>query len=87
VGGIVGAILTGVFATSAVAGDAVKGGLYEGNWGQVITQAEGILATIVWSGIASFVILKVIDLVIGLRVTKEQEVEGLDISLHGESLQ
>ncbi len=87
IGGIVGAVLTGVFATSAVAGDAVKGGLYDGNWGQVITQIEGILATIVWSGIASAVILFVINMVIGLRVTKEQEVEGLDISLHGESLQ
>ena len=87
IGGIVGAVLTGVFATSAIAGDAVKGGLYEGNWGQVITQIEGIGATIIWSAIATLIILKVIDLVIGLRVTKEQEVEGLDISLHGESLQ
>ncbi len=87
VGGIVGAVLTGVFATSTIAGDAVKGGLYEGNWGQVITQIEGIGATLIWSAVASAVILLLIKMVIGLRVTKEQEVEGLDISLHGESLQ
>ncbi|MBI1180381.1 MAG: ammonium transporter [Alphaproteobacteria bacterium] len=80
VGGIVGALLTGVFTSAAVGGTA-------GSIHQVIIQLEGILATLVWSGVASFVILKVIDITIGLRVTKEQEVEGLDVSLHGESLQ
>ena len=52
-----------------------------------LVDIEGIGATILWSAIASAAILFVINMVIGLRVTKEQEVEGLDISLHGESLQ
>ncbi|MCR4281772.1 MAG: ammonium transporter [Bauldia sp.] len=84
VGGIVGALLTGVFAKEAIGGTP---GLLEGNPGQVVTQAYGILATVVWSGVASFVILKVIDVVIGLRVTREVEIEGLDINLHGEVVQ
>jgi ammonium transporter, Amt family len=83
VGGFVGAILTGVFAVSAVGGEGATG-LIEGNAGQVWIQFIGTLATIVWSGVASFVILKIIDGVIGLRVSKEVEVEGLDINLHGE---
>ena len=58
--------------------------MLEGNPGQVLTQIEGIAATIVYSGIGSFIILKVIDVVIGLRVSKEVEIEGLDINLHGE---
>jgi Amt family ammonium transporter len=87
IGGIVGAILTGVFATAAVGGAGFEGGLYDGKWSQVITQLEGIGATLLWSGVMTFIILKVIDMIIGIRVTKEQEVEGLDISLHGESLQ
>ncbi|MHA1157560.1 MAG: ammonium transporter [Alphaproteobacteria bacterium] len=81
VGGIVGAILTGVFAVEAIGG---TGGLIEGNAGQVVTQLYGILATIIWSGVASYVILKVIDVVIGLRVSPDVETEGLDINLHGE---
>ncbi len=81
VGGIVGAILTGVFAVEAIGG---TGGLLEGNAGQVVTQVYGIIATIVWSAVASFVILKVIDMVIGLRVSPDVETEGLDINLHGE---
>ena len=84
VGGIVGALLTGVFAAEAIGGTP---GLIEGNAGQVVTQFVGIMATIVWSAIATFVILKVIDLIIGLKVTKEVEVEGLDINLHGEVVQ
>ncbi len=81
VGGIVGAMLTGVFAAEAVGG---TGGLLEGNAAQVWIQIKGIVWTVVWSGGASFVILKVIDLVMGLRVDKETEVEGLDLALHGE---
>jgi Amt family ammonium transporter len=84
VGGIVGALLTGVFAKEAIGGTP---GLLEGNAGQVVTQAYGIIATIVWSGVASYVILKVIDVIIGLRVSREVEVEGLDINLHGEVVQ
>ena len=86
VGGFVGAILTGVFAVSAVGGEG-NSGLIDGNAGQVWVQFVGTLATIIWSGLGSFVILKVIDAVIGLRVTKEVEVEGLDINLHGEVVQ
>jgi Amt family ammonium transporter len=84
VGGIVGALLTGVFAVEAIGGTA---GLLEGNAGQVFTQAYGIIATIVWTAVAAFVILKIIDVIIGIRVSKEVEVEGLDINLHGEVIQ
>jgi Amt family ammonium transporter len=84
VGGFVGALLTGVFAKAAIGGTA---GVLEGNGGQLLTQLEGTLATIVWSGVVSYIILKVIDVVIGLRVSKEVEVEGLDINLHGEVVQ
>jgi Amt family ammonium transporter len=85
IGGIVGAVLTGVFATSAVGGDAVKG-LIDGNAGQIWIQVEGILWTIGWCGIASAVLLKLVDLVIGLRVDKDSEREGLDLALHGETV-
>ncbi len=81
VGGVVGALLTGVFAAEAIGGTA---GLLEGNSAQLLTQIEGIVATIVYTAVVSFILLKVIDVVIGLRVTKEIEVEGLDINLHGE---
>ncbi len=74
IGGIVGALLTGVFASKDIGG--VDGSL--------MIQAIGVAVTVVYGFIASFVILKLIDLVIGLRVTEEQEREGLDISLHGE---
>ncbi len=83
IGGIVGAVLTGVFAVESIGGTA---GLLEGNGGQVLTQLYGIVATIVYSAVASFILLKVIDMVIGLRVTPDEEREGLDLSLHGESI-
>ena len=81
IGGIVGAILTGVFAREAIGGTA---GLLEGNAGQLGLQVYGVAVTIVYCAIASFIILKVIDLVIGLRVSKEVERDGLDLALHGE---
>ncbi len=84
VGGILGAVLTGVFAIEAIGGTP---GLLEGNPGQVLIQLEGILATIIYCAVVSFIILKVIDAVVGLRVTKEVEIEGLDINLHGEVVQ
>jgi ammonium transporter, Amt family len=84
IGGIAGALLTGVFAREAVGGSP---GLIDGNAGQVITQLYGIVATIVWTGVGAFVILKVVDAIVGLRVDKEMEVEGLDIGLHGEVVQ
>ncbi len=83
IGGLVGAVLTGVFAVEAVGGTA---GAIEGNIGQIWTQIHGVVQTIVWSGIASFIILKVIDLTIGLRVPPEVEADGLDQHLHGESV-
>lgn len=82
VGGFVGAILTGVFAREAI--NPAGSGLLDGNAGQVITQFLGTLATIAWSGIASFAILMAIKVTIGLRVSKEIEIEGLDLRLHGE---
>jgi ammonium transporter, Amt family len=85
VGGFVGAILTGVFAVEAVGGDGKKG-LIDGNAGQVLTQLWGCLVCIAWCAIATFVILKIVDVVIGLRVTPEEEIEGLDINLHGETV-
>jgi len=83
IGGIVGALLTGVFAVEAIGGTP---GLLEGNPGQVWVQAYGIGATIVYCAVVSFILLKVIDLVIGLRVKEEDERAGLDIQLHGESV-
>ncbi len=84
VGGIIGAILTGVFAVEAIGGTA---GLLEGNPGQVMTQLWGILATVVWCAVASFVILIIVNIIIGVRVSQAVEVEGLDINLHGEVVQ
>jgi ammonium transporter, Amt family len=83
-GGITGAVLTGVFAVEAIGGTK---GLLEGNPGQVLVQIEGIVATIVYSAIATFIILKVVGAVMGLRVDEEAEVGGLDYNLHGETVQ
>ncbi|MDP7600028.1 MAG: ammonia channel protein, partial [Rhodospirillales bacterium] len=82
-GGITGAILTGVFAVEAIGGTA---GALEGNVAQVWTQLYGIAATIVWSAVASAVILFVVDKTIGLRVDSDAEAEGLDLSQHGEMI-
>jgi Amt family ammonium transporter len=82
VGGFVGAILTGVFISGAFGGVGLDKDVTMGH--QVWIQFLGTLATIIWSGVASFVILKVIDTTIGLRVSKQVEIEGLDINLHGE---
>ena len=79
--GMVGALLTGVFAVEAIGGTS---GLLEGNPGQVWIQLQGILATVAYSGFGAFIILKVVDMTVGLRVDKEVEIEGLDINLHGE---
>jgi Amt family ammonium transporter len=85
IGGIVGAILTGVFAVGAVGGDAARG-LLDGNPAQLWIQVKGVLYTVAWSAVASFVLLKLIDLVMGLRVDTDSEREGLDLALHGESV-
>jgi len=84
IGGIVGAILTGVFAVEAIGGTP---GALEGNVGQIWLQIEGIIATIVWAGVATAVILLVLKAVMGLRVEPEAEIEGLDLRLHGETVQ
>jgi len=83
VGGAAGAILTGVFALKELTG-ADQGGWIEGNFHQVILQIIGVVSVIVFDVIASYIIYKVVDMIVGLRVTEEVEVEGLDINLHGE---
>ena len=94
VGGIVGALLTGVFNSPSLGGPG-----YVADWvtatmvtaadysiaSQVWIQTKGVLITIVWSGVVAFIAFKLVDLVIGLRVTEEAEREGLDISSHGET--
>ena len=80
--GIVGAILTGVFAAESLGG--VKGGDFS-IVAQVIIQVKSVLFTIVWSAVVSFVAYKITDLFIGLRVSEEEEREGLDITSHGET--
>ncbi|MBT3264465.1 MAG: ammonium transporter [Acidiferrobacteraceae bacterium] len=83
VGGIIGALLTGVFAAEALGGAGFGSGI-SSIGEQVQTQAIGIIATIIYTGIVSFILLKVIDGVMGLRVNEEQEAEGLDVALHDE---
>lgn len=82
VGGIVGAILTGFLATEFITGTETKP-VMEQLWVQV----EGVLATLVYSGIMTFILLKLVDMTIGLRVTDDAEREGLDVSQHGERVE
>ncbi|MFZ3175239.1 MAG: ammonium transporter [Thiobacillus sp.] len=81
IGGIIGAIGTGIFVSPALGGVGVDDYSMAG---QVMTQATGVLITIVWSGVVSLVLFKLIDMTMGLRVTEEQEREGLDTASHGE---
>ncbi|MDQ1314140.1 MAG: ammonium transporter, Amt family [Pseudomonadota bacterium] len=81
IGGIIGAIGTGIFVSPALGGVGVDDYSMAG---QVMTQATGVLITIVWSGVVSFVVFKLIDMTMGLRVAEEQEREGLDTASHGE---
>ncbi|WOB08067.1 ammonium transporter [Piscinibacter gummiphilus] len=91
VGGIVGALLTGVFNTQALAGPGLVGDWVtasvtsNGIGAQVWIQLKAVLLTVVWSGVVSVVAFKIVDLVIGLRVPEEEEREGLDITSHGET--
>jgi Amt family ammonium transporter len=91
VGGALGTLLTGVFAVGALsateASPAGMQGLFEGNARQVLIQLYGIGVTLAWSGVVTWILLKVIDLMVPLRVTQQQEIEGLDITQHGGSLQ
>jgi ammonium transporter, Amt family len=93
VGGIVGALLTGVFNAQSLGGPglvtdwvtATVGSNADGIGAQVWIQLKAVLLTIVWSGVVSLIAYKIVDLVVGLRVTEEEEREGLDISSHGET--
>jgi len=82
IGGIVGAMLTGVFADASLGGAGLAEGVTIGQ--QLGTQFIGVAATLIYTAVVSFILLKVLDAVIGLRVTEEQEQEGLDIVLHDE---
>jgi Amt family ammonium transporter len=91
VGGMLGALLTGVFASPALGGTGIydyvanKVGADYSIGGQVWIQFQAVLTTIVWSAVVSFVAYKLVDLVLGLRVSEEEEREGLDITAHGET--
>jgi ammonium transporter, Amt family len=94
VGGIVGALLTGVFNSPALGGPSFPDNWFTGELvkpenysiaGQVWAQAKAVLLTIVWSGVVAVVAYKLVDLTIGLRVSEEDEREGLDIASHGET--
>ncbi len=84
IGGIWGAIATGLFASTVINPDGANG-LFFGNPGQLVNQVIGVVATIILSAVATLVILKAIDWTIGIRVSDEDEVVGLDLSQHGES--
>jgi Amt family ammonium transporter len=84
IGGMTGTLLGGVFAVAAIGGTA---GLLEGNPHQVLIQFYGVLTTLLWSGAVTFVLLKLVGVFAPLRVSMQQELEGLDISQHGEALQ
>jgi ammonium transporter, Amt family len=84
VGGAAGALLTGVFAVQQYGGTA---GLLEGNAMQLVYQAIGVITVFVYGAVVTLIILKVVDALIGLRVTDEVEREGLDLALHGETVQ
>jgi Amt family ammonium transporter len=86
IGGAVGAVLTGVLAVAAVGGEG-KSGLIDGNAHQVVVQLYGVGVVVAYDAIVSLVLLKIIDLVIGLRVDTDTEREGLDLAIHGEVVQ
>ncbi|ASY64595.1 Ammonium transporter [Sinorhizobium sojae CCBAU 05684] len=83
VGGFFGALATGIFASSALGGIGYADGVSMG--GQFMTQLTAVVITIVWCGIVSAILYKVVDAIVGLRVTVEAEREGLDLSSHGEA--
>ena len=84
VGGMTGVLLAGVFATASIGGTA---GLIEGNPKQLLIQFYGVAVTLAWSGGVTYVLLKLVSAFVPLRVSREHELEGLDISQHGEALQ
>jgi Amt family ammonium transporter len=84
VGGLLGTVLVGVFATAAIGGSS---GLLEGNARLILSQLYGVAVTFAWTGGMTFVLLKIVDVLVPLRVSADHELEGLDISQHGEALQ
>jgi len=82
VGGYLGAVLTGLCADKMMGGIGLAEGVTLG--GQLVAQIKGATLTLVYTAVASFILLKIVDVVIGLRVSEEQETEGLDIALHDE---
>jgi Amt family ammonium transporter len=86
IGGATGALLTGVLAVAAVGGEG-KSGLIDGNAAQVVTQLYGIVVVAVYDAVVSLILLKLIDLTLGLRVDVDTEREGLDLAIHGEVVQ
>ena len=82
VGGIVGALLTGVFAAPALGGSGFSPGL--GLWQQLGVQALSVVVTALYSGLVSLGVLKLVDALVGLRVTDDDETRGLDLALHSE---
>ena len=90
-GGTIGAVLTGIFATSAVnpifkdaQGHKLPVGAIDGNWGQVLNQLVAVAISWVLAAVGTWILLKLVDLTVGLRVPVEQEMEGLDLTQHGE---
>jgi Amt family ammonium transporter len=90
-GGTLGAILTGVFATNAIndsfkdaSGKLLPLGLVDGNGMQILNQAAGVVISWALAIVGSIVILKIVDIAVGVRASKEDEIEGLDLSMHGE---
>jgi Amt family ammonium transporter len=86
IGGIVGALLTGVFSYGPLSATASSPGGSPGGLGQLLIQAEAVGVTLVYSGVVSLILLLAINATIGLRVSREDEIQGLDITLHGEQL-
>ena len=84
IGGMTGILLTGVFATASI---GESSGLLEGNPHLLLTQAYGVAVTLGWSVVVTFILLKLVGLFVPIRVSTQQELEGLDISQHGEALQ
>jgi Amt family ammonium transporter len=84
IGGAVGAVLTGVFALSSV--NSLGKGAIDGNPGQIVTQLEGLVIAGVYCAVATYVILLIVNAIVGLRVTADEEREGLDLTQHGERL-
>ena len=84
VGGLTGALLAGVFATASIGGTS---GLLEGNPHLLVLQLYGVAVTLAWSAGVTYVLLKLVGVFVPIRVSLQQELEGLDISQHGEALQ